>query len=330
MRLKTSHAEELLANEPAFDALAEATPGIDAFCSSTRWVLPAWRAFGVVGARLEVALEDDIATIVQVFPASDRHLVRAPLDTTWGLASPVLAANWDGLIQGITRLRTQGRWCHLPLFLAGLPRDVSFLRRLDLRMQLLGGSLYDTGEAVRRVIASLEGGVDGFLSRRARAFRKGLRQDERDCQAAGVTFEVLQIHTDAELDRWYPIIQSIESRSWKSVNDEGANAEPMQTFVHGVLRRCVRHPGVTLVVARVDGVPVGYLHGALLSGCFRGFQMSFDDGFRCLGLGNRMQLHAIEWLCEHGATSYDLGRDLDYKYRWGELTLETRNFWVVG
>ena len=56
---------------------------------------------------------------------------------------------------------------------------------------------------------------------------------------------------------------------------------------------------------------------------YRGLQLSYNDDFRPLSLGNCVQMEMIENLCDEHVDSYDLGTDMPYKARWGEQTFET-------
>ena len=52
--------------------------------------------------------------------------------------------------------------------------------------------------------------------------------------------------------------------------------------------------------------------------------MSFRTGYESLGLGNFMQYSQVEYMCQEGVKLYDLGQDIEYKYRWGETRFATK------
>ena len=55
---------------------------------------------------------------------------------------------------------------------------------------------------------------------------------------------------------------------------------------------------------------------------YRGQQFSYDDEWDRYSIGNLLQIEQIKWLCEEGATRYDMGPLLDagmgYKSHWTE------------
>jgi CelD/BcsL family acetyltransferase involved in cellulose biosynthesis len=83
-----------------------------------------------------------------------------------------------------------------------------------------------------------------------------------------------------------------------------------------------------VIVAELDGRPIGYLHGACVHGRFRGLQFSFDDRYRALSLGNALQLEMLEWLCREQAEVYDLGMTVPYKKKWAELEHQTQTMYL--
>ena len=93
----------------------------------------------------------------------------------------------------------------------------------------------------------------------------------------------------------------------------------MREFYALMLPRLAARGALRCVFARRDGEDVGYLCGGLAGDLFRGLQFSFDDRLRALGLGNALQLEAIEALTQEGVALYDLGAQSEYKAHWGEL-----------
>jgi hypothetical protein len=77
----------------------------------------------------------------------------------------------------------------------------------------------------------------------------------------------------------------------------------MRDFYARMLPRLAARGALRCVFARRDGEDVGYLCGGLAGDLFRGLQFSFDDRLRALGLGNALQLEAIEALTQEGVAS---------------------------
>lgn len=301
------------------DAIASTAVDVDRFCSSSTWLLPAWAAFH---APSETHTWTDGKTSVSFCVGESEHVgtYLAPLEGVWGLGSPVVAPDAFDAAHGVLEA------------LAGAPRwQAAMLLGIEARSHLFGTlvallsrkhRLRGTASTTRH-IASLEGGFDGYLSRRTRKFRANLRRSRRRASEAGITIDARVLHSSEEVDTEFERVLTIERRSWKSLAGNGVDTGPMVEFTRGVLRRAADRDAVFLLYATQDGADVGYLHGALLSGYFRGLQMSFDDALRPFGVGSLLQASAIEHLCERGARSYDLGSELPYKLRWAEETLTT-------
>jgi CelD/BcsL family acetyltransferase involved in cellulose biosynthesis len=185
------------------------------------------------------------------------------------------------------------------------------------------------GQPTLRHVASLDGGVDGFLARRSRNFRKALRQALRHADDGGVTFESVRATTEAEAVALYDRIQAIEARSWKAQGGVGITSGPMRDFYAHMVRRLARHGRQRTFIARQDGVDVAYVLGAVFAGEYRGLQFSYDDAHARYSLGSLCQYHQIIELCAEGVARYDLGTDMDYKRRWAEEQFQTSLLVVI-
>lgn len=311
----------LEAEAAAFDSLAATTPGIDAFCSSTCWTLPALHAFQTTAESF--VWRDNLgwaAFALGESPTVGRYLL--PLEAAWGLACPVVSDTPDATMHDLAAAltATDERW-NVVLIAAlevGSPTWRAAIRAMAGRFRV-----GVTEETVTHV-SSLDGGIDGFLGRRTRKFRANLRNAERRAAGAGVTFHRVRLDDPEQVDAWYDDVLAIERASWKSLEGNGADTEPMRGFTREVLRRSAAREGCRLIIARLGEHDIGYLHGAVYRRRFRGLQMSFDARWTGLGLGNLLQMSMIRWACEDGLTVYDLGSDLDYKRRWAELQVERR------
>jgi CelD/BcsL family acetyltransferase involved in cellulose biosynthesis len=176
---------------------------------------------------------------------------------------------------------------------------------------------------VPRFVASLEGGLDGFLARRSRAFRRNLRAAERRAGARGIEIERIVPADPAAASAVYARALAVEPLSWKAQSESPVHRGSMAAFYAEMLPRLAEQRRVRAVIARCAGEDVGYLYGGLIGGRFRGLQFSFADSLREVGLGNLLQLEMLRWLCEEGASCYDLGSRSAYKRRWAEIGLVT-------
>lgn len=300
---------EIEALAPEWDALVAADSDLDPFCARSAWQLCFHDAFEPDRPLWVARSEGALVVLAESRRASAPGLLE-PLENMWGFASPLIGRDAAGLLASAL--------CDEPrsVLLLGLSPHSDRLR--DLVRPLAGRFAGRTLDPSVRYVAALTGGVDAWLGRRSPAFRRNLRAARRRSEAAGITFRRVSAAADNEVDDLYAQILELESRSWKGLSGRGADLEPMRGFYGGMLPRLARAGELRVLLAEQAGRLVGYLHGGLVGGHFRGLQFSFDETVRQLGLGNMLQLEMLRWLGELGATTYDLGGQSSYKSRWGE------------
>ncbi len=311
------------------DEAAASSPSVDPFCSATSWALSAREAFHPTSEPW--LYESEVPGAGFFLGARDTHpsLGRfvAPLESMWGLASPLLGPDPEALCDELGTLAWARRSHWDTLWLSGLSRDGAAFRRLVRTFQ--GWTKLGLGPETVRWEASLRGGWDGFLSRRSAGFRKKLRQALRRARRAGLTCEVLRPTDPDEARAAYARALAVEARSWKGREGTGIVESPMREFYAAMLPRLARAGTLWVLFARHEGRDRGFLLGGTVGpgagrgASFRGLQMSFDDDYRPLALGNVLQARAIQALAQAGVETYDLGTDMDYKRRWAEPGLTT-------
>ena len=311
--------EELDVSADALDEDVLRSPDVDRFCSSSAWILSAAHAFGPTRQSFVHRGEHGWLTAMRTETEQGTACIE-PLEASWGMGCPLIGADPLALAEELVAHLAPRRDWRVTL-LTGLSGDGALLPAL-LRALPRWIRRGFSEPAVRR-IASLEGGVDGFLSRRTRNFRKALRAAERDAAAAGITFEPLVVHTKEEAAQSYARICAIEAQSWKGAEGVGINQGPMHDFYAGMLPRLARHGRQRTWFARQGDRDVAYCLGAVFDGQYRGLQFSFDRAFERHSLGSLLQLRQIEALVDEGVRRYDLGQDLEYKRRWAEDAFET-------
>jgi hypothetical protein len=316
---------ELDAQADAFDQAVAATPGIDHFCSSSAWVLPA--ASALMPPRRSWIHRGEAGWFAAMMGhhASGLSYVE-PLELAWGLASPLIGADPAALAaEVVAHLAARREWS--VLLVPGMsiegPTLPHLLQELPARWERRWG------QATVRHVASLDGGVDGFLGRRSRNFRKALRASLRDAAEHGVEFVAETATTAADADVLYQRIQAVEARSWKGRDGVGITVTGMREFYQLMLRRLARRGWQRTIFARRDGIDLAYVLGAVWGTEYRGLQFSYDDEWSALSLGTLCQYHQIVGLCQDGVERYDLGTDMDYKRRWAEEQFETSLLIVV-
>ncbi|MCE9573746.1 MAG: GNAT family N-acetyltransferase [Deltaproteobacteria bacterium] len=310
---------EFAAAADDFDAAVVATDGIDKFCSSSAWVLSASEA--LMPPRLPFLHRGDGGWWAAMRGLHGTGLAYAePLELAWGLASPLVGGDPARVADEAVEVLASARGLHVAI-IAGLAADAPILRAFLAAAPR--GWDRRWGQPTIRHVASLAGGVDGFLARRSRNFRKALRAAQRDAAAAGVTFEAVQVATPAEALALYARILAVEVTSWKAAEGVGINAGAMRDFYERMIVRLAAHGRQRTIFARQGDRDVAYVLGAVFADEYRGLQFSYDASLEKLSLGSLCQLHQIEALCAEGIARYDLGTDMDYKRRWAEEQFET-------
>jgi len=300
------------------------TPAIDRFCSSSAWILAASAA--LMPPRVSFAFRGEHGFFVAsrgVHPAGFPYI--EPMELAWGLAAPLIGRDAQALVEEVVPLLASRRDWQLAIF-AGLTVAGPQRRALDATLP----SRWERrrGQPTVRYVASLEGGVDGFLSRRSRELRKSLRKSQRAAEAAGVTFETVRAG-EGDAAALYERIQAVETSSWKAREGVGIAQGAMRAFYAAMLPRLCRLGQQRTIFARHAGRDVGYVLGAVASGEYRGLQFSYDDDLAHLGIGSLLQYQQIVELVAEGVSRYDLGTEMDYKRRWAEETMETEMLIVI-
>ncbi len=315
---------DLAKEADAFDREVFRTPDIDHFCSSSAWVLaadaalmPRRTAFSFRSAHGYFAAR--LATHSAGFSYVE------PIEMSWGLASPLIGIQVEALVDDVISLLATRRDWRLAI-VSGVTANGPHRRALDAALPRRW-ERRNAQSAVRH-IARLDGGIDGFLSRRSHGFRKALRKALRGAASHGLTFERVRA---AEVDaaELYERIQRAEATSWKARDGVGIASGPMRAFYAAMLPRLCRLGQQRTLFARYRERDVGYVLGAAAADTYRGLQFSYDDGLAALQIGTLLQYHQILELCEEGINRYDLGTEMDYKRRWAESTMETEVLVVV-
>lgn len=294
-----------------YDRAVTASDGIDRWCSSTDWVLPLTASMRAVDPTA-IRTPSGWGLFDRMTDEEGRRILMG-VDRVWGFACPVIGR--PGVWAEIAReIEPHG---YDVIVIGGLVEGGhswhEALAAFD-RTHLL----HRAGGITRRR-ADLRDGLDAWLGRRSSRFRQRLRRLARDAAHGSLTIE----EADAEdgtalLDR----LVAIEQQSWKGPVGEGLASPDMAAFYRLVLERL--GPARTrALVARLDGVDVGYIVGGIRDSTYRGLQLSATAAAREVGAGHLLQFSQIERLCAEGVDTYDLGMDMTYKERWSDDTLAT-------
>jgi len=312
--------EELDAESALFDAEVLRSDDLDRFCSSSDWVLPAART--LMPPTDAWIRRHEHGWLALVRHTESRHTVLQPLESLWGLACPLVGGE-PGLVSlALDAARILDAEARADvLALSGLvpqsPRFLALARALDRRRELRLGPL------TRRRAASLAGGLDGFLARRSSGFRTSLRRAQRRAVERGVKIGAVAVDP-ASVDGLYARILAVEERSWKGKEGVGFACTDLLSFYREMLPRLARRGALRARIAtNVDGEDIGFIFGGILGDTYRGLQFSFVDAYDDCSLGNLLQTEMVGALADEQVAIYDLGTDVEYKRRWGEITTDT-------
>lgn len=301
----------------AFDDTVAATSGIDHFCSSSDWILPAHAALMPPRTPwLFRGSEGYVAMMRGLHPQGWRYV--EPLESVWGLACPLAGPACRPLVSAFVDLCRRREIDWDMAVLSGVPVASELLAELILRLSARYRLLQ--GPITARFVVDLRGGVDAFLGRRSRNFRKALKRALRTAEEAGIGFERCDAASPAQAEALYDRIVRVEARSWKGREGVGIDDGGMHAFYRDMVGRLAARDRLRVMFARHEDRDVAYILGAVFQGGYRGLQFSFESGYERLSLGNLCQYHQMIELCAEGCESYDLGTDMPYKRRWSDTT----------
>ncbi|MEM6731298.1 MAG: GNAT family N-acetyltransferase [Myxococcota bacterium] len=309
-----------------FDGLVAKTPDIDGFCSSTDWVVPAHHALMPErDARIWRGDEGYLALSLAV--AEDGRRFLQPLEAAWCLACPLIGSNTDALAKRSAQLLHAVRESFDLALLCGLTPNSRFLARVA--RALVPFFELRQGPSTVRHIANLGEGVERYLGRRSRNFRRSLERARRRCENVGITYEHIDRAGPIDPDTLYHRIIDVERRSWKGREQSGITEGGMRELYRRIVVRLASRRTLELSFARHEGRDVAYILGGRFGNSYRGLQFSFDSAYERLSLGNVIQLETMRRLEHEGIVDYDLGTDVPYKSRWADRQHETIMLVVV-
>lgn len=304
-----------------YDEHVARTVEIDHFCSCADWILPAHAAFAPPEAEPFIWAGADGYVAMMVIPFQQDQRIAVPLEASWGLAAPMVGRDPRPVVERLFRMMLVGPRPPGGLFLSGLQRNGLWVQQV---LRQFRGWRIGLGPTCGRRVASLEGGVDGFLGRRSAKFRAGLRRARRRAEELGFEYEW---HAGAlgpaAAEALFQRILAIETRSWKGREGVGFDDGAAERFYRLMISRMAHDGRLRALFVTREGADIAFVFGGVFGDTYRGLQVSFDDAFREHAPGNLAHLEMIRRLCDEGVRSYDLGTDMPYKQRWGEPGLET-------
>lgn len=315
---------------PLWERLAATTGQADPFCCAPEWQLGFHETLSADKRLFYLTTPDGLAVFTE-FPADRERVFLAPPENGWLFGCPVLGPDACGSLAAAlaTFERTYpGRVPHV--ILSGIqprgPLAAGLLHRFGEKY-----AFFRHGSSVQ-CAASLEGGLDGYLSRRSANHRAKLRKAVRKASENDVVFTRVMPATPGDTAALYARILAVEAKSWKGLSHCGMGEAPAREFYAALVEKLAAAGKLRAIMATRAGEDLGFIFGGLCGAVYRGQQFSYAGTERRLSLGNLLQLETLRWLCEEGVRRYDMGPvtgpRMEYKRHWTEEDHEIQT-WVM-
>ncbi|HRQ88848.1 MAG TPA: GNAT family N-acetyltransferase [Bacteroidia bacterium] len=280
------------------------------FCDGPLWQLAAHDHLHrtPVEARHLIA-ERDGAWLLFAEQEQESPGILFPLEAAWMFGCPLVGEPEPAVDLLIEAGRQEPG---LVVFIGGVEHQGGLHRQLHRVRSRPGGIREFPGTDV--MLIDLADGVDAWLERRSKKFRRTLRTACEDDGAIGLA-DVSSEPPERLFDR----ILAVQRRTykWREGTDIFLLPE-YRAFYRDLLSGLHRTGHLRVIFATRDGEDLAYIFGGILGRSYRGLQMSYIDECRDLGLGNRLQLENLRRCAEEGIATYDLGMHAPYKERWAD------------
>lgn len=288
----------------------------DPFCCRSEWQL-AFHETHYPGRLLHLlaAGASRLALAAQRLP--DGGLRLEPLECHWCFGCPLQGPRAVELLRALHAEVGRAEGQPPELVVSGLLPGSTLLREVVLAFHD-ESTIYRCEPSVSRS-ASLEGGYDGYLSRRSAKHRRGLRQASRRAHDRGVRFERVVPDSAAAAQATYTRMLAVEEASWKGIGRCGMAESPSREFYAALLLRMAAAGIARVVFARCEQRDLGFIFGGLAGTTYRGQQFSYVEDWSAASIGGLLQQEQLRWLAEEGAQRYDMGPSMAYKMHWTEL-----------
>lgn len=320
-RVDANEFEQTLAE---YNMAVAQTPGISAFTTSSDW---SWAAHTALHPPRELfAYREGNAWVVLATGALfGSPSVLQPLESCWSFVCPAVGREprqVAQLLQSVLRRMSPD----YPLtYLGGLPQHGALHHAI--RQSLEGAYRVVAIPGCHSLQASLDGGVDGFMSRRSAKFRAEINRARRRACVQGFTAERM-VHRVCGEALWQRVM-AVEAATWKWQQGESIFQGEAAGFYQRMMQMAGACGRLRAVFFRYQGRDVAYAFGAVFAGMFRGLQMGYDHVFAQFSLGNLAQFELIEQSSIEALEWYDLGMVMDYKFRWADRQLNLTNLCIL-
>lgn len=323
-------AEQLFVNGPDFvltdelasnwNRIARSAPQQDPFSCTSDWQVSFHEAFEPDRRVLVQQADDSLIQFAQYHRGAGRPVL-APIEKLWMFGSNALGPHALDLLDDLIPKLPAHYSGQLPGFIfSALEPAGSFYR--ELRRRYDDQFKFSKFRSTVLCAAALEGGLDGFLSRRSANHRKKLRQNSRRAIEAGVLFEREIPSSEMQAEVIYDRMLAVERASWKGYLWCGMDQPRPRKFYGALIRRLSVSKEARVIFTTHDGEDIGFIFGVMSGGIYRGQQFSYDVGWANQSIGNLLQYEQVRWSCEEGGSRYDmgplLGDRMEYKQHWTE------------
>ncbi|MDF1861285.1 MAG: GNAT family N-acetyltransferase [Verrucomicrobiales bacterium] len=301
--------EEFLAHGDEFDRAVSRTPEIARFCSSALWQKAAHDTMQQPEEGDEYFIFEEEGNWI-VFAERGGRRIFYPLEAAWMFGSPLIGDPLDclDLLRRATTecLDSPFGFCFGGIRKGGILHRAIMARREECLQ-------FEEFPATDCVGIDLSGGYDEWLARRSKKFRKSIRQLRLP---EGVSIEDVSRESPGEL---FSRIEAVQRETYKWA--EGIDIFQVETyrkFYRILLEELHDREDLRILFARREDSDLAYIFGGVQNTTYRGFQMSYIEEAKPLGIGNALQLRNLQLRADEGILHYDLGMHSPYKERWAD------------
>ncbi|MEM9016965.1 MAG: GNAT family N-acetyltransferase [Verrucomicrobiota bacterium] len=313
--------EEFSDCRDAFDEAVARTPEIATFCSSSLWQATAREWLHPTGLDSDETLLIEDGGNWLLLSERKGQRVFYSFEAAWMFGCPLIGDP----VACVDLLCTAGRkFLQSPYgFCFGGIRRGSVLH-LALQERKEEWRRYEEFPATDCMEIDLSGGFDAWLDRRSKKFRKSIRQIRLPEDLSFIE------ETEEDAEHLLERILAVQKRTykWREGTDIFQSGDYLP-FYRALLTRLRKSGNLRLLFARQDGGDLAYIFGGLQGTIYRGFQMSYVEKVKELGLGNALQIRNLQARAAEGVTCYDLGMHATYKERWADSRHEYLGVFLV-
>lgn len=310
--------------------LALSTEQADPFCCAPDWHLSFHQAFSPA-RRLFFKTASDACIIFAEKIFSPEKTYLTPLEASWFFGCPLLGdGSLDLLAEALDYFVREYAPDFPHMVISGIRPEGRFAQ--DLLRRFGHNFTFFRHSYSIQCAASLQGGLDGFLSRRSANHRAKLRKAARRAKEQGISFERHSPASAGEAAQIYRRMLLVEKSSWKGIGQCGMAESPAKEFYEALIDRLAANRDARIIFARHEDQDIGFIFGGMAGAIYRGQQFSYAEEWKDRSIGNLLQLEKVAWLCEEDAARYDMGPvvgpRMSYKRHWTEKNMEIQT-WLL-